>query len=72
MALGDKVIVAYDDGGRTTQQKEVRVGSAGGSVEWDRVDGFVEVRERTRSGTIRRRLAFREERVVSVEYEPSR
>ena len=72
MALGDKVIVAYDDGGRTTQQKEVRVGSAGGNVDWARVAGFVEVVESTRSGAIRRKLAFREERVVSVEYEPSR
>lgn len=72
MALGDKVIVTYDDGGRSTATKEVRAQSAGGSVSWDRVDGFVEVVEKGKGKGIRRKLAFREERVVSVEYEPAR
>lgn len=70
--LGDKVIVTYDDGGRSTSVKEVRAQSAGGSVDWQRIEGFVEVTERSKGKAIRRKLAFREERVVSVEYEPAR
>lgn len=72
MALGDRVVVTYDDGGRSTATKEVRAGSAGGSVTWERKDGFVEVVERSKNKRDLRRLAFREERVVSVEYEPGR
>ena len=72
MALGDRVIVTYDDGGRSTATKEVRAGSAGGSVAWERKEGFVEVVERSKNKRDLRRLAFREERVVSVEYEPTR
>lgn len=72
MALGDRVVVTYDDGGRSTATKEVRAGSAGGSVEWDRQDGFVVVIERSKNKRELRSLAFREERVVSVEYEPAR
>lgn len=72
MALGDKVIVTYEDGGRSAAVKTVDAGSAGGSVEWERKDGFIEAIERTRSGRPVRKLAFREERVISVEFEPRR
>ena len=41
-------------------------------MEWERKDGFVEVVERSKNKRDLRRLAFREERVVSVEYEPGR
>ena len=72
MALGDRVVVTYDDGGRSTATKEVRAGSAGGSVGWQRFDGFVIVAELAKGKRELRRLAFREERVVSVEFEPAR
>ena len=58
MALGDKVIVTYDAGGRDPKAETVRADSAGGSVEWEAEDGFVVVRERTKAGRAKRRLAF--------------
>lgn len=72
MALGDQVVVKVDEGGRGPAETTVRAGSAGGSVDWARVDGFVEVVEKAKGKRILRRLAFREERVISVEFEPRR
>lgn len=72
MALRDTVSVLVDQGERSPVKHEVRVGSNGGTVSWERTGGFVEVHERTRNGGVVRSLAFAEPRVISVAFEPGR
>lgn len=70
MALGDKVIVTVDAGGRSADEHTVTAGSVGGTVTWEVVDGFVQVDERTKRGRGLARHAFAIGRVISVVEKP--
>lgn len=70
MALGDKVIVTVDAGGRSADEHTVTAGSVGGTVDWYPEDGFVIVEERTKNGRSLGRHAFATTRVISVIAKP--
>lgn len=70
MALGDKVVVTVDAGGRSADEHTVVAGSVGGTVTWEDEGGFVVVREQTKRGRVIARHAFSTPRVISVVEKP--
>jgi len=64
VALRDKVIVSRVGKGKL----EMEVTAAGGTVDWEYIQPFVIVAEKTRKGKVKARMAVHENQVATIEF----